>query len=207
MFTSASGLALALLTLTVTTRALPSRIPLRRIAQKKMRPRSCACASRRSPSRCPPWLSSGYDTDASPSEAASTARARAAVTTSGFSSTSQSLVVGESTKGSIPKNREECLSRRDRGVEKSGTVLTSGTKWRVPRKSRKLAKPKTDGAAAGRGSSQIVFLSGLRSASAPPSCWLVVKLEELTSEREYQVRNKGETVRHAGTGVAREARY
>jgi hypothetical protein len=43
------------------------------------------------------------------------------------------------------------LSRRVRGVEKSGTVLTSGMKRRVPRKSKKLAKPKKEAAAAAVG--------------------------------------------------------
>ena len=41
----------------------------------------------------------------------------------------------------MPAAWEELLSKRDRGVDKSGVVLTSGMKRRVPRKSIKLAKP------------------------------------------------------------------
>jgi len=38
-------------------------------------------------------------------------------------------------------------------------------------------------------------------------CVRIGEKEGQTSEREYQVSQEGETVRHAGTGVAREARY
>ena len=85
-------------------------------------------------------VSSGHDTDAFSSEAALTARA--ATTISGVASVSKSPGAGASTKGEIPRIREEALSRRDLGTEKSGMVLTSGMRRRVPRKSRRLAKPK-----------------------------------------------------------------
>lgn len=96
--------------------------------------------------------SSGHDTDASSSEEALTARAATTTgTIPGFASASKSLGVGASTKGEMPRIWEEALSRRVRGVEKSGTVLTSGMKRRVPRKSKKLAKPKKEAAAAAVG--------------------------------------------------------
>jgi hypothetical protein len=72
---------------------------------------------------------SDHDTVTSPSGAA--------VFTRGLSSASQDV----STKGVMPAAWGELLSTRDRGVDKSGVVLTSGMKRRVPRKSIKLAKP------------------------------------------------------------------
>ena len=111
----------------------------------------------------------------------------------------------------MPRIREEVLSRRVRGVEKSGTVSTSGMKRRVPRKSKKLAKPKKR-----RRRRPCVYSvsvrcffffcitggGGVRVTAPNP-----LGGEKLTSEREYQVGRKDETVRQAGIGVAREARY
>jgi hypothetical protein len=51
--------------------------------------------------------------------------------------------MGESgLKGVIPTARGESLSSRDRGMDNSGIVLTSGMQRRVLRKWIKLAKPK-----------------------------------------------------------------
>jgi hypothetical protein len=76
---------------------------------------------------------SGNDTRASSSEAA------AIIISGGFSSE----FLGMSTKGVMPIAWGESLSRRDRGVERSGIMLASGMNRRVPRKSRKFANPKT----------------------------------------------------------------
>jgi len=91
---------------------------------------------------------SGNDTHASSSEAA------AIIILGGFSSVS----LGMSTKGVMPIAWGESLSRRDRGVERSGIMLASGMNRRVPRKSRKFANPKTGGCqmAAARGGEGVV---------------------------------------------------
>ena len=124
-------------------------------------------------------LVSDHDTVTSPSDAV--------VIT--LSSSSASLRV--STKGVMPTAWGDCLSTRDRGVDRSGTVATSGTRLRVPRKSIKLAKPITRD---GKAVSDVAWRGGTHRRGQP------------TSEREYKVGQKGEGDRDLGTGVACEAR-
>lgn len=124
-------------------------------------------------------LVSDHDTGTSPSDAV--------VIT--LCSSSASLRV--STKGVMPTAWGDCLSTRDRGVDRSGTVATSGTRLRVPRKSIKLAKPITRD---GKPCQMWRGVGGTHRRGQP------------TSEREYKVGQKGEGDRDLGTGVAREAR-